>query len=378
MSEYRYYEFAAIDRPLNSIEMAELRAVSTRALITSAGFTNYYERGDLKADPSEWMRRYFDAFIYWAERSGCQLSLRLPQAVLKANELKAFVNESTFWIEASDEHWILNWALNRNEFHDLLLEDDGSGWLRRLIPLRDELLRGDLRPLYVGWLADGDALPGDMLEPELPEGLGKLSPAQQALAEFLKIDPDLIEAAKAPVPDRNRAQDVRAWLDTWRPKDMKDVFKRIVLGEGSEAERQVKSHYAAWLKAQLSVRFGDARRRRVAELRELAQAAATDGKTQENRTRKNRDTERQRQRVADLRAMMSDPDKHWKMVDTQAQRGTASSYDQVVRILSDLADGYALTSSREAFNLDLRCLFIRHFMRKPLMRRLIDAGLWSE
>jgi len=31
MSEYQYYEFLAIDRPLTADEMAELRALSTRA-----------------------------------------------------------------------------------------------------------------------------------------------------------------------------------------------------------------------------------------------------------------------------------------------------------------------------------------------------------
>jgi hypothetical protein len=34
MSEYQYYEFAAIDRPLTRVEMTELRAVSPRAVIT--------------------------------------------------------------------------------------------------------------------------------------------------------------------------------------------------------------------------------------------------------------------------------------------------------------------------------------------------------
>ena len=63
MSEYQYYEFAAIDRPLTRAEMAELRAVSTRAVIRPSGFVNHYEWGDLKADPADWMRRYFDAFI---------------------------------------------------------------------------------------------------------------------------------------------------------------------------------------------------------------------------------------------------------------------------------------------------------------------------
>lgn len=58
MSEYQYYEFAAIDKPLTRIEIAELRAVSTRAVISPSSFTNHYEWGDLKADPADWMRHF--------------------------------------------------------------------------------------------------------------------------------------------------------------------------------------------------------------------------------------------------------------------------------------------------------------------------------
>ncbi len=40
MSEYQYFEFQAIDRPLNKKEMAELRSYSTRARITPTSFIN--------------------------------------------------------------------------------------------------------------------------------------------------------------------------------------------------------------------------------------------------------------------------------------------------------------------------------------------------
>jgi len=46
MSEYQYYEFLSIDRPLKEDEMAELRALSTRATITPVSFTNEYNWGD--------------------------------------------------------------------------------------------------------------------------------------------------------------------------------------------------------------------------------------------------------------------------------------------------------------------------------------------
>jgi hypothetical protein len=53
VSEYQYYEFVALDRPLTVAEMAELRSISTRAQITPTRFFNEYQWGDLKADPAE-------------------------------------------------------------------------------------------------------------------------------------------------------------------------------------------------------------------------------------------------------------------------------------------------------------------------------------
>jgi hypothetical protein len=51
MSEYQYYEFQTVDRPLTPQEMADLRAISTRATITPTQFQNVYSYGDLKAEP---------------------------------------------------------------------------------------------------------------------------------------------------------------------------------------------------------------------------------------------------------------------------------------------------------------------------------------
>jgi hypothetical protein len=41
MSEYQYYEFQALDRPLTQREMRELRKYSTRATITDTRFVNH-------------------------------------------------------------------------------------------------------------------------------------------------------------------------------------------------------------------------------------------------------------------------------------------------------------------------------------------------
>jgi len=47
MSEYQYYEFQAIDRPLTEEEMRELRSCSSRARIRPTSFVNSYHRKDV-------------------------------------------------------------------------------------------------------------------------------------------------------------------------------------------------------------------------------------------------------------------------------------------------------------------------------------------
>ena len=57
MSEYQYYEFQAIDRPLDKAAQEALRSISSRARITATSFTNHYEWGDLKGDPRKFMEQ---------------------------------------------------------------------------------------------------------------------------------------------------------------------------------------------------------------------------------------------------------------------------------------------------------------------------------
>ena len=64
MSEYQYYEFLAVDRPLDTKALAAVRALSTRARITPTSFVNTYQWGDFKGDPRALVERYYDAFLY--------------------------------------------------------------------------------------------------------------------------------------------------------------------------------------------------------------------------------------------------------------------------------------------------------------------------
>lgn len=50
MSEYQYYAFQAIDRPLDKAAQMDLRDLSSRARITATSFTNSWQGGDFKGD----------------------------------------------------------------------------------------------------------------------------------------------------------------------------------------------------------------------------------------------------------------------------------------------------------------------------------------
>jgi len=380
MSEYQYFEFAAIDRPLTDGEMAALRAVSTRAVITPSGFVNHYEWGGLKADPLDWMRRYFDAFVYLADWAHCRFALRLPRDMFGKAELKPFGVKQSLTIDASEDHWILDWSLEGSDNYDRFAEDDGRGWMGRLVPLRDELIRGDQRSLYLGWLAGAakGEVPETTLEPTVPAGLSQLSAAQNALATFLEIGADIIAAAAIGSADASdRPESVDAWLQSLSPDELRSMLKSIVRADRPNPQREVASRYRAWHRQHAPQTAPEARRRSVAELRSLAVPAGEERRRRDALAREQQAAARRTQRDAQLRLLMSDVDKRWLALHQQAERGSASAYEQAVRALSDLAEAYAIVSDRKTFDRELRRFLVRHAKRGALLRRLTEAGLWQ-
>jgi len=85
VSEYQYYKFLAIDKPLTDAQRAELRKLSSRAEITSTGFTNEHSFGDFQGQPEKLMERYFGAFLYLANWGTRRLMFRLPRTLLDAS-----------------------------------------------------------------------------------------------------------------------------------------------------------------------------------------------------------------------------------------------------------------------------------------------------
>ncbi|WP_345681291.1 hypothetical protein, partial [Yinghuangia aomiensis] len=209
MSEYQYYEFVAVDRPLDDEEFAAVRALSTRARMSRTHFVNDYQWGDFKGNPRTLVERYYDAHLYFANWGTRHLMLKLPANLLDPETAARY--EVAPLAEASKHkgNVVLSFT---SEDENAEWDDDLEGALSGLVGVRAELAAGDLRPLYLAWLAGigtwerdedtfDDAFDG-VPEPPLPAGLSTLTSPQRALADFLRLDRDLLAVAADAGPAR--------------------------------------------------------------------------------------------------------------------------------------------------------------------------------
>ena len=151
--------------------------------------------------------------LYLANWGSRQLLFRFPQSALDLEAVMAYcqplIVQDYLSVSTEDEYAILS-----VEFHDEEGQDwvEGTGWLPVMLALRDDILRGDYRALYLAWLKvlEVDDLLGSVIEPPVPLGLRQLSPALRTFVEFFEIDESLIQVAAKASGTRKVAQD--GWL----------------------------------------------------------------------------------------------------------------------------------------------------------------------
>jgi len=232
MSEYQYYEFQAIDQPLTDKEMGELRSYSTRARVTPTSFVNDYSWGSFKGNADAWMERYFDAFLYLANWGTHILKLRLPFQLLDPATAKEYCGGDSAFVREKAGKVVVSFVSEDEEGGDWV---EGEGHLSSMISVRAELARGDLRALYLGWLlrAQSGELDDEDVEPPVPTGLGKLSASLESLAEFLRIDGDLLHVAAEASPSREDSalnrDEIRAWVGKLASKEKDTLIASLIV-----------------------------------------------------------------------------------------------------------------------------------------------------
>jgi hypothetical protein len=379
MSEYQYYEFQAVDRPLTKQQMQELRAASTRATITSTRFVNEYHWGDLKGDPARWMERYFDAFLYFANWGTNQLMLRLPSRSLDLRTVKPYVRRHSFSARGKDGFTFLEF-LSDQEPGDEWYEE-GHGALSSIIPVRADLAAGDHRALYLGWLlgVQDQEVGEDEPEPPVPPGLGELTAGLRALADFLRIDEDLIAAAseRSPQADESPTDEALARWITALPEAEKDrLLTGIAAGEEPQPRAMLLRRFR---EASGETRTPVVKPRTVAELLAAAERQAADRQRREAERKAREEARRAREEAAALERRLNDlaarEEQAWRKVERLVAEKQANAYDQAVRILGDLQALGERQGRGEEVRQRIRTLGEAHARKWSFVDRLRQAGL---
>jgi hypothetical protein len=373
MSEYQYYEFQAIDRPLSEADRQALRDLSTRARITATSFTNSYEWGDFKGDPAKLMERWFDLHLYLANWGSRRLMIRLPKRLVDRRLLDALLGEvDCATLSVSGENLIVDICRDELELEDW---DDGSGWLAALAPLRADVLAGDLRLFYLLWLT---AVQSGVFEADCPEpmpGIGPMSVSLEAFAEFFDIDSDLVQAAA------ERSAVAMAGAVSVKAVEgiisaMTDAAKTTMLSRLFDGD----PHVAAELRAEVRSRMvstADAPpivARTVGEL--LARAAAI-GLAREQAAaeklaaeHKRRVKEAEKARQARLLAIAQRGEGVWREVEAEIERRNSAAYDKAAALLLDLQAVAKERGTIEDFLRRLHTIREKHVRKERFIERL--------
>jgi len=264
--------------------LESLRHLSSRARISPTSFVNHYDYGDFGGDPHELVVELFDAHLYLANWGTRCLQFRLPLGLVDEDAYVDYCDGECVSLRTTATHAVL--AVERYEAPPDSDWDDGTERLASLMPLREALLDGDLRCLYLAWLlaVQNGAVDEEDGEPPVPPGLGELTEPLRALVEFMEIDEGLVEAAASASADMEpalpSAEETSAMVAAMSNGDKDRWLSRLL--------RELNPHLGRELRRSLQIRAQRSERssrevatsgRSAGELMDLASKIPTRGRS---------------------------------------------------------------------------------------------------
>ncbi len=334
MSVYQFVHFAAVDKPLDDKQLEYMRRQSTRAEVTRWQFENEYHYGDFHGNSLEMMRRGYDVHLHYASYGVRNLLIRLPFGLpLSAKQFKAYATEHS--IEWTKDKRGKGGVLSIQPECDagFYNEDyfDFDGMVECLPKIREGLMTGDTRVLYLGWLAcNWDE---ESLEPPVPAGLGKLPPELNELLDFHEIDSDLLAAASEQSPklpgQAAHEPDVDDWLANQSPETLRALMRRVL--EEDAAALRAESLAAMRNQSGQPTWPAIAGSRTIEELREQANAKA-------ERRKKRKIASEKRKLEKRLAKIRNNPAAVISGAEELIQSRSTENYTKGAKMLAELRD----------------------------------------
>jgi hypothetical protein len=403
MSEYQRYEFMTCDNPLTPAQRAAVGKLSSHIEVSATRAVVEYEWGDFKHDAIKVLHDYFDSFLYWANWGSPQLAFRFPHGMAPVELFQSYIvqydlDELVTLIRYPDCD-ILDIHFGDLEGPEEWAEHD----LATLLPLRDELLDGDLRALYIAWLAaqrlyasyassadaaeatddagaddasadDGSADDSSLTTPPVPVGLSKPSVAHRVLARLLQLPAELLTAVanhSEPAPESAAPQpDVADLLPMLSPERGTDYLLRLARNEPGLSRLLTKELRELRVASQETRPLGDARTlpgERIHYQSLFSESVAL----RALREREKQERARLR-RARHLQEIHDNVEDYWRQVEEAAARGSGVAYDEATHLLIELREAAEHFQEEPAFTERFNVWLPSHKQRRALMQRLRD------
>lgn len=99
MSEYQFYEFQSIDRPLQDEDIEAIHQYSSRVQVNRRKAIFEYSYSDFRYDEVEVLRKHFDMMIYMANWGTRRLLIKFPRESVSLENLKKYEIDAKNLIE---------------------------------------------------------------------------------------------------------------------------------------------------------------------------------------------------------------------------------------------------------------------------------------
>ena len=375
MSEYQRYEFMTSDRPLTRAQLDAVNALSSHIDASSTHALIEYHWGNFKHDPIKVLHEFFDGFLYWANWGAPELALRFPHGLLPVDLLDGYELDEVVTFTQHPDFDIFD-----IHFGELEAPDEWVDYaLGSLIALREELMDGDLRALYIVWLAsqhmmgsadedEADEEEEDEIRvPPVPPALGTLTAAQQALSELLQVPHELLVAAArhSNAALSSADDDWAAWVTVLPPDRRNEYLVRLAHNEPGLSRLLVKELRELSQKSQGTSSATPSLGAHVTYATLHAESQAIRAQLEREQREQER-LARQRQ----LQQIHDHQDQYWRQVDLAVTRRSGAGYDEAALLLSELREVADRFQETQEFQERFRAWVRPHLRRPAFVKRL--------
>ena len=332
MSEYQFYEFLSIDRPLTTKDQQEIQGWSSRTSPTPTGATFIYNYGDFPKSPKQVVGKYFDAMFHIANWGTKWLLLKFPKELLDHGAVQDYCTVEEISLSEYGEYFVLEILFSEEEGYAWL---DGEGFLSSLIGLRRDILNGDYRSLYIAWLhacsnaREWDEFDTTALEPVLSLPLKPFNDALKSWVELLEIDQDLLSivSEKQILSPENTLDLMTDEINLLSDDEKTNFLKRLLHEEpllSVKFRKRLKK-----LSVSSDIRTTSSSHRTIEEIFHKADHIKEQRQELERQKRK-------KKKLQKLEMIEAEEETLWKNVHGHISRKNSKAYDAAIAILNDL------------------------------------------